>query len=63
MACYENDIKNGPYEITSNDGNYVERGTYRNGFRQGKIYVKKGREEDNLLYEDGELVNQQDDDD
>ena len=55
-------MKNGPYEITSNDGNYEEKGNYLNGLRHGKIYVRKGREEDTLFYENGELVENDDDD-
>ena len=43
-------MKNGPYHIISNDGTYEEKGNYKLGVKDGKIYVRKGREEDNLFY-------------
>jgi hypothetical protein len=37
---YENDIKHGPYEVTR--PGYYEKGNYKNGNKDGEIYIKKG---------------------
>ena len=42
--------------ITSNDGYYEERGVYKEGVRHGKVHLRKGTDEDTILYDYGKQV-------